>query len=138
MKIATKENYAIEWNNNIVDVERNEIDDKNVEFEKFEKFEKIEEIEFCLHFCDESTIWLIEIEIRMSNSIWLQKFLIWTNWIQLNLRRKRSWIDWKTNRNVEFKRFEKRRKNILICMCFTFFLNCFFRFQQINFFWCFE
>ena len=85
-------------------------------------------LNFCLHRCDESTNWLIEIENRMSNSNWLQKFWIWTNWIYLNLRFE---FDWKTRRNVEFKKFEKCRKNILIYMWFKFFWNFFFVFSSI-------
>ena len=65
----------IELINNIVDVEQNEIDDKDVEFKN------LKNLKLCLHRCDESTTWLIETETRISNSNWSQRFLFWTNWI---------------------------------------------------------
>ena len=63
-------------------------------------------IEFCLHRCDEFTIWLIEIEIRMSNSNWSQKSLFWTNWIQLSQRLKFDWLIISSTSN-EMKSIEK-------------------------------
>ena len=77
--------------NNIVDVEQDEIDDKNVEFEKFE-------ILFASTICDVFDFWLIEMKIRMSNSNRLRKFLFWTNWIQLNQRLKFNWSTRRTQR----------------------------------------
>ena len=48
--------------------------------------------------CDEQNFRLIEIEIRVSNSNWLQRFLFWTNWIQLNQRLKFDWSSRKAQR----------------------------------------
>ena len=71
--VATSQRF--DWLiNNIVDVEQNEIDDKNVEFEKFETL-------FASTICDVFDSWLIEMKIRVSNSNWSQKFLFWTTWI---------------------------------------------------------
>ena len=66
-------NNLIDWLiNNIIDVERDEIDWKD-------------------KICDVFNFWLIEMKTRMSNSNWLQRFLFWTNWIQLNQRLKSDW-----------------------------------------------
>ena len=67
-------NDLIDKINNIVDVEQNEIDDKEIEFEKFKTL-------FASKTCDEQDFRLIEIETRVSSSNRLRKSLFWTNWI---------------------------------------------------------
>ena len=98
------------WANAIIDVQYCvESNEKKVsiymlrEIYSFDVFDVLKllflsnDLKFCLHRCDESTIWLTEIENRMSNSNWSQRFLFWTNWTQLNLRRSRFLIDWLIN-----------------------------------------
>ena len=74
---------------------------------------------FCLHRCDKSINWLMEIKTRILNSNWLQKHLFQTNWIQLNQRLKSDWLTRKTQK----KKFHVVR----------FFLNFFCFFVKIWF-----
>ena len=87
--------------------------------------------------CDESNLWLTEIEIRMSNSNWLQKFLFWTNRIQLSQRLKFDW----SIRRAQKKYFYLYVVQVLFKSSFRFFVKVWFscciatfRFKQRLFF----
>ena len=61
----------------------------------------------CLNCCGESTTWLTEIETRMSNSDWSQRFLFWTNWVLLNQRLESDWSARRTQKRYFYFYAEK-------------------------------